>query len=230
MPGRAAGLTLLPVTPLLPGIRLPVPRRSARAAALGALLVALAPATGSAPAEAQASSAAESYRAAARETARLQRAPDVPGDSGRDGAIGLTGTVPAARPTGDGPSPAVLALAGVGAAAAGIVGGFLLGGDLADNDTSDGFDALTGGLVGAMVGTTVAVPLTVHVVNGTRGSWIAAQGASVGAAAAGLGVAALLNATGGSSDTGQAILAISIPLGQVAASVAVEKGTADGGN
>lgn len=126
-----------------------------------------------------------------------------------------------------GTHPALLGLAGIGAAGIGILGGFVAGAaQSCRGETSRdaaGTCALAGGFWGAAVGTTVAVPLTVHLLNGRRGSWAWAQAASVGAFALGAAVAASADDI---SSPGTAVVLVSIPLGQAVASVAVEKGTA----
>lgn len=125
----------------------------------------------------------------------------------------------------DGPSPLVLGLVGIGASAAGMLGGFAVGPEVGcDASGSNEFCALGGALIGAAVGTTLTTPLAVHLANGGRGSWFLDQAASLGYAALAVGIVAALPDEG--DHVGRGIVALSIPLGQTVASVAVEKATA----
>ncbi|MEW5931380.1 MAG: hypothetical protein AB1941_28265, partial [Gemmatimonadota bacterium] len=99
--------------------------------------------------------------------------------------------------------------------------GFLAG--LAANRSCEGDEAcLLPALAGAVVGETLGLPLGVHVAEGRRGSYALGALASVGVAAAGLG---LMSLVGDSGPPAQGI-AVMVPVAQLLASIAVERRTA----
>lgn len=232
------------VATLLVAVALPLAPGSAAAQAVDAVPGRETPATAAAfgraaPAGAAAEPpdrwepGADRYRAAARVRAKLLAGARAPGPRRSAGAgprrrppAPMHGASPDAD-VDDGPHPLVLGLVGIGASAAGMLGGFALGAEAScDDPDSAGLCALGGGLMGAAIGTTVTTPLAVHLVNGRRGSWILDQLASLGYGALAVGIVAALPED--EDDLEQGIVALTIPLGQTIGSVAVEKGTAAG--
>lgn len=83
-------------------------------------------------------------------------------------------------------------------------------------DGSDGFEALGGFVIGAIVGESVMLPLGVHVANKRRGDYGIELLASVGIAAIGVGL------TGAIEDLAIVFLP-GIPIAQLATAIAIER-------
>ncbi len=110
-------------------------------------------------------------------------------------------------------SGGVLALAGVGGMAVGIFGGALIG--IGIDDDRD-LDTAEGAVVGAVAGSSLAIPAAVHLANGSRGNLGRSMlvSALVGGALLGAGWAA---------ESGELILAA--PIGQLISAVIIERNT-----
>jgi hypothetical protein len=112
---------------------------------------------------------------------------------------------------------------GLGSGVLGFVAFGVAGAVIADSQAdsgNDGFEALGGFVVGAALGTTVMVPLGVHLVNRRQGDCGTALLLSVGIAAAGIGLTSL--------DGELAVVFLpAIPIGQLIASIAIERATAN---
>lgn len=119
--------------------------------------------------------------------------------------------------------PALLTGAGLLGGTAGFFAGGLVGGNVAcAGDDHDDFCGLIGGFWGAAVGTSVGIPLAVHLANGRRGNYGRSQLVSAGIAAGLIG--ALLMAD--DEDTAAAILLPVIPAAQILSSILIERRTA----
>ena len=113
-----------------------------------------------------------------------------------------------------------------GGLTAGVVGffgfgiaGALIASGMSDNQ-GDGYEALGGFAIGALVGESVFLPLGVHLVNRRQGDYGVSLLASAGIAALGLGL------TGALQDMGIVFLP-AIPLAQLVASISLERKTAN---
>jgi hypothetical protein len=84
------------------------------------------------------------------------------------------------------------------------------------DDGSDGFEALGGFVVGAVVGESVMLPLGVHVANRRRGDYALELLASAAIAGVGVGLTAAME------DMGIVFLP-AIPIAQLATSIAIER-------
>lgn len=122
-----------------------------------------------------------------------------------------------------GTHPALLVGAGLLGGTVGFFGGALAGANVAcAEEEPDEFCGLIGGFWGAAVGTTVGIPLGVHLANGRRGDYPLSQLASVGIAAGLIGAVFL----SGDEDTAAAFLLPAVPVGQILASILIERGSA----
>ena len=133
---------------------------------------------------------------------------------------------PLAADSMEGAAPALLVLGGAAGGAVGLVGGAYVGYFLAagpngcgDPGNPDDWCGFGGALLGAVVGEVSMIPLGVHLANGRRGSYGPALLASTGVFAGGILLAAAVRDESG-------ILFWSIPAGQIAASMYVERATA----
>jgi hypothetical protein len=117
-----------------------------------------------------------------------------------------------------------LAGAGILGGAIGLFGGAYLGAAIAhDEDCAECLEELTGALVVGTIGEGLLLPLGVHLANGRRGSYWTSALVSVGLAAAGAG---LMEAAHWDPPT-VPIVAVAVPVAQVATSIAIERATAD---
>jgi hypothetical protein len=112
-----------------------------------------------------------------------------------------------------GTSSGVLALAGLGGMAVGVLGGGLIG---IGFDDDDGLDAADGAFVGAVAGSALAIPAAVHLANGSRGD----LGQSILVSAL---VGGVLLGTGWAAESGELVLAA--PIGQLISAVIIERNT-----
>jgi hypothetical protein len=110
-------------------------------------------------------------------------------------------------------SGGVLALAGLGGMAVGVLGGGLIG---IGFDDDDGLDAADGAFVGAVAGTSLAIPAAVHLANGRRGN----LGRSILVSAL---VGGVLLGTGWAAESGE--LVVAAPIGQLISAVIIERNT-----
>lgn len=111
-----------------------------------------------------------------------------------------------------------LVLGGMLGGAAGFAGGAVLGALLAPEPESDwDFTRIFAAGVAATAGEAALLPFGVHLANGRRGSYGYALAASTGIAA--LGLAAAFN----TADPYRGASLVSIPLAQLAASIAIER-------
>ncbi len=110
-------------------------------------------------------------------------------------------------------SGGVLALAGLGGMAVGVLGGGLIG---IGFDDDDGLDAADGAFVGAVAGTSLAIPAAVHLANGRRGN----LGRSILVSAL---VGGVLLGTGWAAESAELVLAA--PIGQLISAVIIERNT-----
>lgn len=99
------------------------------------------------------------------------------------------------------------------------IAGALIASGLSDNQ-GDGYEALGGFAIGALVGESVLLPLGVHLTNRRQGDYGVSLLASAGIAALGLGL------TGALQDMGIVFLP-AIPLAQLVTSISLERRTAD---
>jgi hypothetical protein len=100
--------------------------------------------------------------------------------------------------------------------AGGLIGGALIGHQFEGSPCED---CILGAFFGALAGESLAIPLGVHLGNGRRGDVGPALAASIGIAAAGLGAAAMSRQWG---------VLLTIPVLQIAASIAIERHSAAG--
>lgn len=115
--------------------------------------------------------------------------------------------------------PARLVFSGILGGAAGFAGGAILGALLAPEPESDwDFTRVFAAGVAATAGEAALLPLGVHLENGRRGSYGYALAASTGIAALGLAVAF------NTADPYRGSALVSIPIAQLAASIAIERG------
>jgi hypothetical protein len=85
------------------------------------------------------------------------------------------------------------------------------------DEGGDGFEALGGFVIGAVIGESLMLPLGVHVANKRRGDYALELLASAAIAGAGVGLTAAME------DMGIVFLP-AIPIAQMAASIAIERG------
>jgi hypothetical protein len=107
----------------------------------------------------------------------------------------------------------VLLLAGAAGMIAGALGGGLIGVAI---DDDDGLDAAEGAVVGGVVGTSLVIPATVHIVNGSRGN----LGRSLLVSAL---VGGTMLAVGWAAESGEIVLAA--PFAQLITSILIERNT-----
>lgn len=102
--------------------------------------------------------------------------------------------------------------------AAGFFGGGLGGAAIAceEDDTSEGFCAIGGFVIGAAIGESALIPLGVHLANRRRENYGLALLASAAIAGAGLAVAI---------PQGEGAWLIPVPIAQLVSSIAIERGT-----
>jgi hypothetical protein len=112
-----------------------------------------------------------------------------------------------------------MVLGGLLLGAAGFFGGGYLGAIIADRSSDLEFAALTGFVVGAVIGETAGLPLGVHLANKRRGEYAPSLLVSAGIAAVGLALA--------SSDDDNLEFLIPVPIAQLIASIAIERRTAN---
>ncbi|HEX2091142.1 MAG TPA: hypothetical protein VHG28_02025 [Longimicrobiaceae bacterium] len=112
-------------------------------------------------------------------------------------------------------------LGGIAGGTVGALVGFGVGLGLNRGCTGDEI-CLIPALLGSIVGESLGVPLGVHLAEGRRGSLLLGAGASLGIAGVGLAGMAVL---GDSGPPAQGI-AVLVPVAQLAASIAIERGTA----
>jgi hypothetical protein len=108
--------------------------------------------------------------------------------------------------------------AGLLAGTIGFFGGGFTGAAI-DKVSSDGYeelDGLLGFVVGAPIGESLLLPVGVHLANGRRGNLPLSVLASLGITGAGIAMAA---------STGEAKILVAIPLAQLLACTAIERGT-----
>ena len=117
-----------------------------------------------------------------------------------------------------------LAGAGILGGAIGLFGGAYLGAAIAHNENcAECLDELGGALVGGTLGEGLLLPLGVHLANGRRGSYWTSALVSVGLAAVGAG---LMEAAHWDPPA-VPIIAVAVPVAQIATSIAIERSTAD---
>lgn len=102
--------------------------------------------------------------------------------------------------------------AGAGAGLVGIVGGAYIGASLEQCGPDEWFCGLAGGIIGGVAGSTIMIPLGVHLASRRHSSFAAKLGAS----ALVFGASALL------AYPTQGVSILVMPLGQLIATVAVE--------
>jgi hypothetical protein len=106
----------------------------------------------------------------------------------------------------------------VGFFAFGIAGAFVA--SALSDDQGDGYEALGGFAIGALVGEAVFLPLGVHLANHRQGDYGVSLLVSAGIAALGLGL------TGAMEDMGIVFLP-TVPVAQLITSISIERRTAD---
>ncbi len=119
-------------------------------------------------------------------------------------------------------SDATLALGGVAGGAVGFFGGGLIGYTAETGLTGcagDEWCGFGGILLGAAVGEVVMLPMGVHLANRSRGSYAPSLGTSVAVGLAGLAVASQAGEAAG-------VVVAAVPVAQLLAAIAVERGTA----
>lgn len=118
---------------------------------------------------------------------------------------------------------AKLSGAGLLGGAVGFFGGAYLGAYIADSDDDglDDLDALHGALILGAIGESTLLPAGVHIANGRRGNYWISAAASIALAFGGIGLmeAAHWNAPAAP------IVAVAVPLAQLATSIAIERST-----
>lgn len=133
--------------------------------------------------------------------------------------------VPAARAAADLDVGTAARLSGAGilGGAVGFFGGAYLGAWIADSrdDGLDDLDAIHGALIGATLGESTLLPVGVHLANGRRGNLWLSTLASVGLAVGGVG---LMEAAHWDAPA-VPVIAVAVPLAQLATTIAIERAT-----